>query len=143
MKGVSSDPRQVRFRKFDAHYREIGDVGVDPCIYCGVISDSYDHIPPLVAIEKLSLIEIDGDDLKKYPACRECNSWLGDRLITTLKERREEVRRRLKNKYRHFVQMPDWSEDELGELSTKLSDDVQRHVRFSRWVKARLSWTRG
>jgi hypothetical protein len=127
----------------DPRYQEIGVCGVDPCVYCGVISSEYDHVPPLVVVEQLSTCSIDLADLRKYPACHECNGMLGASLLGGLRERRTLVRERLANKYAHFLWMPAWSEDELSELEPRFADDVLRHAMFAAWVKAGMSWARG
>lgn len=125
----------------DANYRVIGDLG-DPCAYCGVESTQYDHVPPLHYVSRLSEEEIAAGDLRKYPSCNECNSALTGQLFLTLNERRAHILEFLRAKYRKFLRMPQWDEDELGELDTDMADDIRRHEKYSRWIKSRIGYYR-
>ena len=42
--------RRELLRCLDAMYEPRGQLG-DPCTYCGVVSDTMDHIPPLVVAQ--------------------------------------------------------------------------------------------
>jgi hypothetical protein len=120
----------------DCHYRVIGRIGDDPCVYCGADASGYDHIPPLSTVFTMTELEIAYEDLRKYPCCAECNAFLGDSPLISLRDRRQLVRSRLQKKYAHYLRMPSWYESELAELSQELADDVRRHGRFADWIKA-------
>jgi len=79
---------------------------------------------------------------RKVPACQECNSLLGSVLLTTVQERRHELKRRLRDKYRRIVSMPEWDEDELAELSNDDAREyIRQHLAAARYLKSRLGWT--
>jgi hypothetical protein len=126
---------------FDASYMEKGRIG-DPCVYCGQPSDTYDHVPPLHYVERMRQTDVDKSNLRKYPACRECNSIIGGQIINTLEERRKHVRAHLKKKYASYLRMPYWDEEELAELSKELADHIRRSDRFSKFIKARVAFRR-
>lgn len=132
--------RQKRER-LDCRYREIGEIG-DPCLYCGVPSDTWDHVPALIAAEHMKDLEIDIGDLRKFPACNQCNSFLGSVRIDSVPERRSIVLKVLRRKYAKHLAMPDWSEEELAELSDEFADDVRRHSRFASFIRQRTAWAR-
>lgn len=132
--------RRQRFAKLHFRYDRAGELG-DPCIYCGVLSSGWDHVPPLHYVERLDDEQIDALDLKLLPSCSECNSMLCGVILTDVRTRRNYVKDRLRRKYRSWLEMPEWSVDEIEELSTS---DAKRHMaaqgRFSRFVKSRLSY---
>lgn len=135
--------QKIRHRRerLDCRYREMGRVG-DACVYCGVESSSWDHVPPLSVVEKLIDVDIDRSDLRKVPACHECNSILGARHINTIAERRKYILQKLSRKYAKHLRMPQWDDEELSEVSERLAEDIQRNSHFAWYIKQRTSWAR-
>lgn len=125
---------------YDCWYDNIGRAGDDPCVYCGAPSTSYDHVPPLVAIERMSEQQISHAKLRKFPACAECNAMLSGHNICDLNDRTKHVRVKLRVRYRRLLNMPAWDAEELSELSPDLAEDVRRHARHAQWIKQRLTW---
>lgn len=89
---LSNDVEQEYSRKrslylYDHKYSYMGRKD-DPCIYCGSEnSTEWDHVPPLHWVEHvLSLGR--PFSLRKYRACRQCNSILRDSLFTNINQRR-------------------------------------------------------
>jgi hypothetical protein len=132
--------RRLLLAKLHFRYDRAGELG-DPCIYCGVASSEWDHVPPLHYVERLDDDQIDALDLRLLPCCSECNTFLSGIILTTVKARRNYVKDRLRRKYRSWLEMPEWSPDEIGELST---EDARRqmtaHARFSSFIKGRLNF---
>lgn len=130
-----------RHSLYDHLYDRRGELG-DPCVYCGIPSSGWDHIPPIVHIARMhdAGAEIEAVP-RKVPACGECNSLLGSVLLTTIQARRHELKRRLREKYRRIVSMPEWDEDELAELSTEDAREyIRAHLAAARYLKSRLGW---
>lgn len=129
-------------KAYDALYRETGRYG-DPCSYCGQVADTLDHIPPLLRVEMLTAAgqECDGPYVK-VPACIECNSALTSLNKMTLKERRAHVRGYLRKKYKKFLKIPNWDEDELAEVDPAFAKEIRASVNFANHVRARLAWMR-
>ena len=135
-------PRKVLEARYDPIYREIGSRG-DPCTYCGQISDTMDHVPPISMVEQASLAGADQDGpFIKVPACLECNSIIGSKRLLTIKARRKHVKDRLRVKYQHFLRIPNWDEDELVEVSPEFAKEIRASVKFGNHVRARLAWMR-
>jgi len=137
----ASDIRRERER-LDCRYREVGELQVDPCVYCGIPATGWDHVPPLCIVANLSDLGINKRRLQKLPSCSECNSFLGASNIDNVSDRRRHVLSRLEAKYRHHLKMPCWDEDELAELGSGLAEEVRRHARFSAYIKQRTAWAR-
>ena len=63
-----------------------------PCIYCGLPSDSIDHLPPRSMRYQLGAVELIATHEKEVCSCREGNSAFGARPLLTITERREYVK---------------------------------------------------
>lgn len=126
-----------RLAVFDCHYERQGELG-DPCVYCGVESSGWDHVPPLHYAARLSQEDRAEARLRKVPSCHECNTLLGGAVLTTLAARRSLVRERLQRKYAHLLSIPEWSDDELAQLTGRTREDVRAHLVFARHLKQRL-----
>lgn len=131
--------RQVALLINDFLYDKRGRIG-DPCTYCGIVSDAYDHVPPLHYVSRLSSQEKHNIQLRKVPACHECNSALSGNIDQSLVVRRKFVRNYLRKKYKKFLNMPKWDEDDLSELADKLADHVRGASRHAEYIKSRLSF---
>lgn len=127
---------KTRRAQLDCLYDNIGSLD-DPCVYCGSPSMVYDHVPPLHYVDRA---KDEPESLRKYPACSECNSALSGLILLTLKERRKRIREYLRKKYKSFLSMPRWSEDELSELEPQFADEIRRASRFAEIVKLRVSF---
>jgi siroheme synthase (precorrin-2 oxidase/ferrochelatase) len=116
-------------------------VSAQACTYCGVLSDTTDHVPARsirAAIREHlpnRYVEVE------VPACLECNSAIGARGLT-LVQRREIAKRAIEKKYRQILALPAWNENELDELGPELHKDVECHAVVKKWVKDRLAWSR-
>lgn len=91
------------------------------CEYCGIVSDTVDHIPPTSI--RPTLIELNLQLIFPFievRACRECNSTLSDRGLWTVELRRQCIAERLARRYRTYLEIPDWSQDELNTLDDRL-----------------------
>lgn len=109
------------------------------CEYCGLVSDSIDHVPPRSVRSTL----IDLGLASKYPfvevrACRECNSLLGSRPLWTIFLRRKFIFETLKKRYKIYLEMPDWSDSELEALGYTLKESVLNGLAVRELTKKRL-----
>lgn len=93
------------------------------CAYCGSLAFNKDHV--------------DGSVL---PVCLECSGALRSALSATFLERLDYVRRFYSNKYRSYLQAPDWSKEELDELGPAMRAAIAGAVEFTSFVRARLSY---
>jgi hypothetical protein len=111
------------------------------CEYCGDPSDTVDHTP---AISHRHQIIMAG--LKKripfisVPACRSCNSTIGNRPLWSTEERRDYVKKRLRRRYASLLRMPRWNRDDLEELDGRLREYVKNSNTELGVLKARLDW---
>lgn len=133
--------RRKTFMMDDCAYDIMGREG-DPCVYCGQESSGHDHVPPLAYISKLDEDSKNHLNLRKFPACQECNSILSDILLKDIPSRRSYVHEKLRRKYASCLRMPAWQDDELEELGRNLQDDIRSRSAFASHLRERLSFHR-
>jgi hypothetical protein len=133
--------RRKTFLIDDCSYDIMGREG-DPCIYCGQEASGHDHVPPLAYVFKLDEESKNHLNLRKYPACQECNVILGDILLKDIRSRRAYVHEKLRSKYASCLRMPAWDEEELQELGRCLQDDIRSKSSFATHLRKRLAYYR-
>jgi len=79
-----------------------------------------DHVIPTSYLREKR--RFSGDWL--VPACRDCNSLIGDELIFNVPDRAAWVAAILRRKFRRLLQSRQWSDDEIAELGTSLRSAV-------------------
>jgi len=127
---LAADARESRWRE-----------GFDPCVYCGVIANSVDHVPPRAIRERLVAL---GLALRypfvEVPACRECNSVLGARAGWTVSDRRRYVKQALKRRYASVLRIPDWSDTELAQMSPGMQSYIADGLQVRDFIRQRLAF---
>lgn len=111
------------------------------CVYCGLVAATVDHIPPRTV--RPSLIALGYQDL--YPfievrACLECNSTLSDRPLWDVQSRKDHIKDRLKRKYKRYLELPDWSPDDLAEMGYKMRLHITQGLAIRAVTRARISY---
>lgn len=105
------------------------------CIYCGELADTLDHLLPATWTGTAARRRI-----PVVPACRECNSTLNDKHITDVAERRSYVQAAYRAKYRKYLRVILWSDDDLMAMGPSLRlaivEQMAKHERAMR----RMSW---
>lgn len=100
------------------------------CIYCGEMATSEDHFPP-VSVDTRGW---------RLPACKECNSGIGDRFPFSFWDRCDEAKRRIEKKHAHALAFPHWDEEDLEELGPNMRRNVKLWQRKKRIAHARIAW---
>jgi len=100
------------------------------CVYCGEIATQDEHFPPM------------SYSLHGYilPACAECNSLAGTNYPTDFVNRASRVKERLRNRYQHQMETPDWSQEEIDEFGRNLKAEVLKWEKTTRIAKERIAW---
>jgi len=120
-------------------------VDLTPCYYCGLPATSKDHAVPRALLRALAddpdaLRHIMWNRRETVPCCRECNCLLGVSVQNTLEERKAFLKERLRRRYTRFLSIPDWSEEELFEMSGRLRRYVVSGLKKKAVALARLRW---
>ena len=111
-----------------------------PCYYCGAPAETIDHVPPQSVRPILIEYNVTKWNFVEVDACRECNSLLGARQPWALAERKAKIKELLRKQYRRYLEIPEWTEVELGDLGRGLSDFVAEGQVLQKWLKQRLAW---
>ena len=120
-------------------------IDLDPCYYCGLPADSVDHVIPRALLDELA---DDPEALRKLisgrrltvPSCRECNSLLGTRYEPTLAGRQAYIKKQLRKRYKKYLLVPDWSDDDFRELDDMMQIYVKQGIKMRSVIRARLAW---
>lgn len=105
------------------------------CVYCGLSADTKDHLIPR---------GWSGDTSRSFvltvPACRQCNSFIGDKWAPTITERRVVAQKRIKSKYRDALRVHRFSIADLEEMGPNLRSMVDAKYAIAEVVRSRLAW---
>lgn len=117
-----------------------------PCVYCGEIADTIDHVVPRHLLERAGEIGLDLSEIFRFrdwvlPACRECNGFIGSRVFKTLVERRACAHATIRRKYAAYLRIPDWDEEELAEMGRIAQHDIRFGLAVRDRTRSRLAWT--
>ena len=116
------------------------------CFYCGAKADSIDHVisysrlRKLIALEDKALTQkiISRRALKVW-ACRECNCLLRDSTQESLSERKVYLKKKLRRRYKHILELPHWEPDEIEELGYNMKVYVTNSQKFKDYIKLRVA----
>lgn len=91
------------------------------CVYCGEYADTRDHLLP---------VTYTGRAVRRHvltvPACRQCNSFIGDASAPSITERRAIAHSSLRRKRFRVLQSFDYTDDELEEFGLTMRSSVLR-----------------
>lgn len=124
-------------RWFHRLYRRITNEGA--CVYCGARATTYDHFTPVSVTWALSDILVVRGKIT-VPACHECNLLASSKLFPTIAAKRRYIHGRLRKRYRRFLAIPYWKQDEVERLDRSLQDFVRSGLSKQQWIKQRLAW---
>jgi hypothetical protein len=115
--------------------RALGDqfrtrLGKHWCVYCGEIAETDEHFPPQSATPHGVI----------FPACKECNCFAGTEFHSDFEARAENVRQKIRAKYKRLIQTPHWSTGELNELGHGLRKYVRSWEEEKKRTERRLVW---
>lgn len=118
------------------------------CHYCHQTADTIDHVVPRALIiaatdsGDAALIAAVSERRRRMTvtSCRECNHLAGAVYDQTLALRRARIADKFERRHRRVLEMPDWSDTELMELSPQLRGYVINAVVKRDELRERLRW---
>lgn len=117
------------------------ELWLTPCIYCGNIADSVDHVPPISARDGIMALRLTRPPrFIEVPSCRECNSALGNRALWTVTERKAWIKAWVRKRSRKYLVIPEWDKEDLGALGPNARMFVNAGLEKQRIVRQRLAW---
>jgi len=90
------------------------------CSYCGQDSDCRDHVIPLVYFGGIRSRSFNSTRYWLTPACWVCNTLAGSAVFFTIPDKAKYIKQRFLIKYRKILRTPEWTEQELKQVSYKL-----------------------
>lgn len=104
------------------------------CYYCGMNATQTDHVPPISHGGDFNLGFL-------IHSCSECNIILGDNRYETLNERSRTIKLYLQKKFKKTLKYPDWSDEEIEEMSGRLKEAIVNLERAKRIIKERINYS--
>lgn len=102
-------------KKYGRLYKRV--MGFDPtiCAYCDQPREVLDHVPPISALESISIrgYAKKGGKFLLYPSCAKCNSMLGRVSLVSYYERLLHLEARYAKK---IDKIELWTEEEIDEM---------------------------
>lgn len=92
------------------------------CFYCGQAATTRDHIEPVSVRSGGRFFE----GLEYIRACRECNTWLGNKLFETVSCRVGYIASKLYKKYRLHVPKAQWETEELEGMGPNMQHVIKK-----------------
>lgn len=118
--------RKIAESIYNQLYKHLPHIPLTICYYCGQSADTEDHVPALSHARNFG-----ADYFRKaeipfvlVPACRECNSLLGNRELFTLAERHFFIKEAIAKHYKEVLKTKDFTEDELDDMGEGLRSIV-------------------
>ena len=107
------------------------------CVYCGEFADCKDHFLPISKAVMMSESMDISSGRYLLPSCMECNSLAGDKVFSTVNNKRDYVFGQLKGKYYGFG---NFLPEELSEFGYNLRTAILGDMRNKRRLDWRLKW---
>lgn len=92
------------------------------CVYCNELSQSGDHIVPITTLMAPRGYTALKDTL---PCCLDCNRRLSSFIHADFKERCHLLFKKLLVLAKQYEHLPDWTQEEMSELSPNLRTHVE------------------
>lgn len=124
-------------RKIIHHYSLHDSMNDYLCFYYGNYACSKDHIPPVSY----------PDDFKEenriiVRSCLLCNSLLGNKYLLTFLERFDYLLIKYQKRFKKILEMPDWTQDEIEEITGSLKRKVILDLKKKKAVEQKLMFIR-
>lgn len=98
------------------------------CAYCGDYGEDIEHVIPKASHLPTWTVR----------ACHECNQIAGMRQFAGFRQKRAFIRKKLQHRYGHLLRMPEWTDDEIGELSDRLRTMIAAQALMAEFYRARM-----
>ncbi len=105
------------------------------CVYCGLSGYTRDHLLPMTVTGRAARRHV-----LTVPACRECNSVIGDRRVANITVRRSYAQQGIRRKYRRALRTLDWTNEQLNEFGPTLRSCAIKALEVKRITLGRLAW---
>ena len=101
------------------------------CMYCGDPADQREHVTPY---------SYTGNNTHMVWSCGECNNIAGSLLFSNIRDKGIYINDKLQEKYKKLLDVPQWSDEELGELDGGMKKYVKGMRKVQEWIRNRINW---
>lgn len=104
------------------------------CTYCNSnLANARDHVIPRSWSNNESFAE-------KYvvPSCTECNALLSNSVVHSIEERAAYLQTLYLKRYRKLLKTPEWSNQELKEMSPSMRKSIKENAAFKKLIEAKI-----
>jgi len=112
------------------------------CYYCGDDADTLDHTIPVSFYStrptRKGMKSRYTDPVPVVDCCVECNSTLHSNLIIDVRGRASLIKEKYLQKYKKFLNLPIWSDEDINELGKVLRSVIIRDQILQENIKERL-----
>lgn len=112
------------------------------CMYCGVLADTIDHVPPITRVDDYRALWVK-HAYWKVKCCSECNFLAADSLQSDFLERVQYVKEKLKLRYRRRAVNAPWSKAEIKELGRTMKTEAAKGLKIKCQLDERLNYWGG
>jgi hypothetical protein len=110
------------------------------CEYCGLACLEIDHVPPKCVRPIIFDLRIrDKIEFVEVRCCRECNSLLGHKPLWTVASRKAYIKKQLRKRYKKYLALPNWDENELRMLGYRLRKHVEQGLAIRDLTRKRIA----
>ena len=111
------------------------------CTYCGDVSECRDHVVPVSFTSNIPARKRGKTNKKDtVPCCTECNSLLGNKLLTTVETRAAYLIGVMELRYANLLETPYWSQEDLDDLGYTMRSDIENTLNHKRNIIDRLKY---
>ena len=126
--------------RFKAWMEGKTEANIPMCHYCGMPADTIDHVPPRSARSTIIDLDVINWNFHEVNCCRECNTLAGAEPPWTLSGRKAMIKKKLRNRYKKYLAMPDWEDSELNRTGNTLRSHINEGLILKEAIKKRLRW---
>jgi hypothetical protein len=105
------------------------------CVYCGDYAGTRDHLLPVTHTGKAVRRHV-----RTVPACRQCNSFIGDAYAPSITERRSIAQSSLRRKHFRLLRSFDYTDDEMDDFGHAMKSSILRAREVKEKVLRRLAF---
>lgn len=110
----------------------------DLCTYCGDYAQCRDHVIP---VNFLSVAR-SYSPTKNWivPSCNDCNTMAGSKVFFSVPEKARYIKSRFERRHSKILKHPEWSQEELNDVSYQIREMVWGGLVAKRVAKERLEY---
>lgn len=114
-------------KRYGMLYKRVSGFDLSKCAYCGEPRECLDHVPAISQLENIDVTVYlkKGGRLLLYPACLQCNGFLGKTDLVSYYDRLDYLSSKYIKKMEHTEV---WTESELNEMGRMMRAFIEANM---------------